>query len=247
MARPIAIHCRLIRSILTLALLIGLSVALPGLFSVRPAYAASATSIVVNDNGDSAVCTTQITLRCAIASANGATKMPVTITFSVSGTITVGSVLSINNVNQPITIDGGAQAISVDGGGATQIFNIASNTTVTLNSLTISHGGYLSFTDAGGVLNNGTLTISRSTLSNNQNNRNGGAVLNNSTMIINDSTLSNNRADFGGGIYNDSTGSLTINRSTFFQNITSFYGAGVFNHGTITIDNSTFYTVIASC
>jgi len=56
---------------------------------------------------------------------------------------------------------------------------------------------------------------------------------------VNQSIISGNRAEFdGGGIYN--AGSLTVNQSTISDNQTGFFdGGGLFNRGSLIVSNST--------
>ncbi len=65
----------------------------------------------------------------------------------------------------------------------------------------------------------------------------GGAILNQGTLTILNSTISDNTAQVGGAIHN--TGSLTIINSTISSNTASNHGGGIYNAGTLTIYNST--------
>jgi predicted outer membrane repeat protein len=52
-------------------------------------------------------------------------------------------------------------------------------------------------------------------------------------------TLSNNTAGFfGGGLYND--GTSTIDSTTLTGNAAGFYGGGIYTDATLTVSNSTF-------
>jgi energy-coupling factor transporter ATP-binding protein EcfA2 len=98
--------------------------------------------------------------------------------------------------------------------------------------------------------NNGMLTLTDSTISNNTAsgaNGNGGGILNNNggTLTITNSTISDNTTSNsygGGGIYNNN-GTLTITNSIVSGNSVSgqqIGGGGIANeHGTLTITNST--------
>ena len=105
-------------------------------------------------------------LRYAIAYATN----NATITFdpSLSGaTITLSNTLTINT---NLTIDASALpgGLQINGNGSVQIFNVASNITVFLNSLTITNG-YSTMTrhGGGGIYNSGTLTLTNCILSGN--------------------------------------------------------------------------------
>ena len=96
--------------------------------------------------------------------------------------------------------------------------------------------------DGGGILNEGTLTIVNSTISNNQAYQTGGGIDNAGTLIINNSTISDNGAigghdghpwGYGGGI----AGNVTISNSTFSGNYASLSGGAIAGGGAIS--NST--------
>ena len=91
-----------------------------------------------------------------------------TITFDpgLSGaTITLSNTLTINT---NLTIDASALpgGLQINGNGSVQIFNVASNITVFLNSLTITNG-YSHQLRRRGHLQRGTLTLTNCTLSGN--------------------------------------------------------------------------------
>ena len=71
----------------------------------------------------------------------------------------------------------------------------------------------------------------------------GGGIFNDGTLILRRSTVSNNQAvggfDIGGGIYNTSNGTATIIDSTISDNKSTLDGGGIANAGVLTILNST--------
>ncbi|GIV94148.1 MAG: CSLREA domain-containing protein [Chloroflexus sp.] len=260
-----------------LALLIVMALIVGGL-PVRSMYAAG---FVVNSLGDTAMPTAGdgfCTLREAIASANNAgngdcgpnSAADDTITFSVSGTITLAAVLPfIAGGAGALTIDGGGN-IAISGGGSDQVLLINSDANLTLQRLTITNGyslgfgggiqnsGTLTVTNSvlsnnaagfgAGIDNTGTLTITNSTFSNNAATTSGGGIYNAGTLTITNSSFSNNAATIsGGGISNDTNGTLTITNNTLSNNMAD-YGAGIYNdtNGTLTITNSTLSNNIAS-
>ncbi|QDU11903.1 choice-of-anchor Q domain-containing protein [Gimesia aquarii] len=88
---------------------------------------------------------------------------------------------------------------------------------------------------AGGIGNRGTLSILRSTLTENTTGISGGAVFNNSTgrVTITNTTLSgNNSSNVGGGLYSYSSGnlSLTVINSTIVLNSATNQGGGIYSH-----------------
>ena len=95
----------------------------------------------------------------------------------------------------------------------------------------------------GGIFNEGTLTVSNSSLSNNSANYSyGGGIYNRNagnggSLTISNTTLSGNSANTGyggGGIYNDG-GTLTVSNSSLWGNSGS-NGGGIYNdYGTQTV------------
>lgn len=198
---------------------------------VRPAYAAG---YVVNSLADTIAADGVCTLREAIEAANNtasndcgaASAAADTITFSVSGTITLGSTLPNIAAGQgALTIDGGGN-ITISGGGSVQVLAVNSGAALTLQNLTISNG--FSATSSGGIRNQGTLVITNSTFSNNTG-RSGGAIHNLGDVQITSSTFTNNNANgnvFGGGaIYSDG-GATDISQSLFDGNRANGNGGG---------------------
>ncbi len=102
--------------------------------------------------------------------------------------------------------------------------------------------GAVDYREAGGIFNSSTLTILKSTISNNVSCSTGGGLYNKGTVSILESTLSGNRrmcytATGGAGIAND--GTLTMTNSTLGQN-ESDYGGGLLIHsGAASLNNVT--------
>lgn len=122
-----------------------------------------------------------------------------------------------------------------DGGG------IYSSGILTLNNTTVS-GNTAADDEGGGVYNTGagTVTLNNSTVSDNNSDRDGGGILNNGTMILKNSIVSDNMTlgNNGGGISNE--GSLTLNNSIVSGNDGPFLGGGIYSMvGTLTLNNST--------
>jgi hypothetical protein len=155
-------------------------------------------------------------------------------------TLTSGELL----INKNLTIAGpGAGNLTVSGNHTSRVFDVAKGT-VTLSGLTISNGsanGSTSTTiQGGGIYNDGTLTVSNSTLSYNTANNNGGGIANDGTLTVSGSTLSNNSVPQpgyeGGGISN--FGTLTVSNSTLSGNSVYDYGGGIYNAGKATVSGS---------
>ncbi|MBI5651303.1 MAG: hypothetical protein HZC40_12810, partial [Chloroflexi bacterium] len=112
-----------------------------------------------------------------------------------------------------------------------------------LGHLTLSNSLVISitsgWTQAGAIYNDysGVLTITNSTISNNQSGAYGGGVANYGVMTLDHVTISGNRAYHGGGILNG--GAMTITNSTINGNTAWVAGGGIQNAGTASITNST--------
>ncbi len=124
-----------------------------------------------------------------------------------------------------------------------QIFNLSSNTTVTLSGMTISGGlaansgggiqsssvgvnttligchitNNYALSAGGGIRTDSPITIINSTISNNGTDGGGGGIANFANLTITNSTITGNTAGTGGGIYNF-TGIVTITSSTITDN-----------------------------
>jgi hypothetical protein len=142
-----------------------------------------------------------------------------TITFSVTGTINLTGALP--NLTNSVTIQGpGANSLTVrrDTGGYYRIFTVGSAASVSISGLTMADGG-------GGLLNNGTLTISNCVVSGNYALQQGGGIANNGNLVVSNSLFSGNTSEYydGGAIFNH--GTLTVSYSSFSSN-NAYYGSG---------------------
>jgi len=196
----------------------------------------AAAGYIVNMTSDSG----PGSLRDAITQVNTSTDPGNTITFSVTGTITLTSALPA--INKPVAITGptSGAGVTVSGGNAVQVFVVNSGVTASISNLTIANGGAFS---GGGIANNGTLTVTNSTLSGNRASIGGGGIENGGTLTVANSTLSGNGAnDGGGGIVNQVGSTLTVTNSTLSGNNTATrgVGGGIENSGTLTVTTSTF-------
>jgi fibronectin-binding autotransporter adhesin len=91
---------------------------------------------------------------------------------------------------------------------------------------------------AGGIYNDGTLTLVGSTISKNFTYYGGGGIVNSGSLTLINTTVSDNFAVDGNGGGIGSDGTLTLINSTVSGNL-AFYGAGIFEHsGTLTVANS---------
>ncbi len=186
-------------------------------------------------------------LRAAIATANRGDAITFapdlgTITLS-SGELLIDKDLTINS--QP----GVSQTIS--GGNSSRVFEVASGISATLSGLTITQGHAPDASDqqfagdGGGILNNGTLTVYASTVSDNTagvgsspgwnpldttNGGRGGGIANHGVLTVSGSTITGNTGGAGGS------------QSDYFARCSSCLGGdggGIANTGTLTITKST--------
>jgi hypothetical protein len=169
--------------------------------------------------------------------ATHATSGSDTITFGVTGTIKLESALPV--LNSSVAIQGpAANQLTVERDPAVNtsfgIFAVGSAATVEISGLTVANGtDYSSYLGAGGIANAGTLTLSNSTLSNN-NGSGGGAISNSGTLTIINSILTQNYGN-AGAISN--SGTLTVINSILAQN--DGFGGAIYSNGTLAINNST--------
>lgn len=113
------------------------------------------------------------------------------------------------------------------------------DSTLTLDGSTVS--GNIAVIGPGGIDNDGSLTVSNSTITGNTQTGGccGGGLGNRGNATIDGSTVSSNTAENGAGIYN--TGSLKLSNSTIDSNTSTCCGGGLSNEhsGTATLDNVT--------
>ena len=227
----------------------GLSANTPYWYRVR-AYNTSGTSDNSNTINPTTATTRVVTnssdsdpgsLRGTIAAANPGDA----ITFAAglsSQTITLVTPLVID---KDLTINGaGAAHLTVSGGGATQIFQVTSPVSFTLQNLTIANGAAASgaaLADTGGA----TIAISGCTFNGNSATSAGGAIYATGTMTIADSLLSGNSAVSGGAIYGNSA--ATVISNTTVANNSATNGGGIYlSGGATTLTNATIAGNIAT-
>ncbi|MBL8131794.1 MAG: hypothetical protein JNL42_08040 [Anaerolineae bacterium] len=202
--------------------------------SQTPAHAAAYVVSTLDDSGTGS-------LRQAIIDAN-ASAADDTITFSVSGTITLLTALPSLANNGTLSIDGGELVTitrsSAIGTPKFRIFSVAAGASAALNGLTMTNGN--STGNGGGVLNEGILTVTSSMISGNTTSLAGGGILTSGALTIIGSTISGNSAvGVGGGLTVNPAGSATVINSTFSGNHSPQGGGAIWNYVTLTVINST--------
>jgi CSLREA domain-containing protein len=216
------------------------------IFSAIGVFPVRAAGIIVNSLLDTTAVDTFCTLREAIENANNnaATNADCTagsgadtITFSISGTIALGSTLPNIADGAGLTIDGTGHLVTLSGGDAVRVMSV-NDVPLTLDHLTIADG---SSANAGGIYNLGTLIITDCTISGNTaTSALGGGIYNGKQLTVTNSTFTGNSAPqaAGGSIYNTVT--TTIINSTFSNN-SAYDGGGIYNNGnSLTVRKSTF-------
>jgi beta-glucanase (GH16 family) len=157
----------------------------------------------------------------------------------LSGVLTLG---------KNVTIDASAApGLTISGNHTDRVFIVNANTTATIKNVTIADG--YGWQLAGGILNNGNLTLDHVLLTGNEMATNagdywqgGGGVYNGDGATFNliDSAVANNHARWsGGGIYSFFHTTTTVLRSTISGNVSGDVGGGIRSLGNVTITNST--------
>ena len=159
-------------------------------------------------------------------------------TFDCDGTtpVVTDGTFAINN---NVILDGEGN-LTVTGSSLNPFFVVEEEVTAELRRFTVTGGAPLplpsekigEFPAGSGILNNGTLTMTNSTVSN----KPGNGIANGGTLTMTGCTVSGNRGDvLAGGI--DNGGTVTMTNSTVSGNTGVFGGIG--NGGTLTMANST--------
>jgi len=167
-----------------------------------------------------------------------------------SGQITLSNNVAIDASSLPA-------GIRISGNSSSRVFAVLPGVNACLTGLTIWRGyapnGSYPTNSGGGILNQGTLTLSNCVVVNNQavqagDSSGGGIENNNGALTIHNSTISSNSASsYGGGIdsYNSST--MTINQSTVAGNSAGNQGGGIYSgNSTLTLNHSTLTANSAS-
>jgi beta-glucanase (GH16 family) len=173
------------------------------------------------------------------------------------GTITfepglAGGTLALNSgplvAAKSVVIDASAApGIRLDGGGVDRVLIVNAGQTVEVAHLVVANG--YGFQLAGGILNNGTLTLDHVAVTGNTMTtdagdfwQGGGGIYSGdgATLTLIDSTVADNFSGWtGGGIYTFFNTTTTLIRSTVSGNIAADVAGGLRTLGNVIIDNST--------
>jgi uncharacterized repeat protein (TIGR01451 family)/CSLREA domain-containing protein len=131
-----------------------------------------------------------------------------------------------------LTLQNGHEA----GAGGLAIFSDAS---VAIRNSTIANN--TSTADAGGIWigSNSSLTLINSSADSNTAVGLGGGIYNEGTLTVTASTISGNKANSGGGLHNDASATATVLRSTISGNAAPAFAAGIANFGSLIVRSST--------
>jgi beta-glucanase (GH16 family) len=173
-----------------------------------------------------------------------------TVTFApalAGQTIVLGSGPLV--VSKGVTIDAAAApGLTLSGAGAGRVLIVNAGAAAVLRHLTIADG--FGFDLAGGVLNNGSLTLEHCTVRDNRVGaatnefwKGGGGIYSGagSTLVLRRSTLRGNTTQLvdGGGLYAFFNATVTIEASTLSGNTAGNVGGGIRSLGNVTVLNST--------
>ncbi len=150
-----------------------------------------------------------------------------------NGLPVIKSVITINGNNPTI------ERSTLAGTPNFRIFLVSSAGNLTLNNITVTGGKVGTTGSAGGIRNQGFLTLINSKITGNKGGLKGGGILNvkGASVTLNNSSISENSAESGGGISN--LGGITIVSSTLFNNSSTLNGGAINNTGTLKITNGT--------
>ncbi len=170
--------------------------------------------------------------------------------FATPQTITLLSTLVLAETQGPEVIDGpGASIVTISGNATFEVLSVSSGVTASVSGVTVADGqDPMPGLSAGGIFNQGTLSLTACTVSGNFNAFSfsddtkysdfGGGITNQGTLTVASSTISGNTAGDGGGIFNLPGGTMTVTGSTISGSYAG-EGGGILNEGTVTITGST--------
>jgi predicted outer membrane repeat protein len=156
------------------------------------------------------------------------------------------------DITSSMTIDGpGAEMLTINAGGSSCVFVAESGATVGLLGMTVSNG---SSPDGGAVYikSGATIAIYQMAFSSNvsnSSNKGGGAISNYGSLTVSQSVFNGNTANgdsgsgaCGGAIADYHLASASVDTSTFSNNSAAGCGGAIYNDGTLTVTNSTFFS-----
>ncbi|MCX5147726.1 MULTISPECIES: hypothetical protein [unclassified Streptomyces] len=220
-----------------------------GLAGVVPAAAAQVTTVSCSANPNA--------LQPAITAASPGDTLLVRGTctgpFTIDKDLTLrgvgGAVLDGNQAGSTVTVGSGARVlldhvILTHGSAASSGGGVDNEGTLTVSHSTVRDNTAPSGA-GGGIHNLGTLTVVSSTVRDNYSIGAGGGINNNGSLTVRDSSVFGNSGDNGGGIFNYLAGqTVTLIRSSVHHNTARVSdGGGILNYmGEMTVSGSTVYS-----
>ncbi len=136
-------------------------------------------------------------------------------------------------IDNDVILDGEGE-LTIDADGMHGVLSTSSSVEVEFRGVVVTGGAGR----IGGIWNEGTMTLTNSTVSDNTSTTAGGGILNRGTLMMVDSTVSRNSSvDTGGGIRN--LGTMTLTNTTVSDNASPQTGGGIQNTGTLTLFDCT--------
>ena len=220
----------------------------PGASGINPDGKCSLVEAIINSNN------TALTYADCLVAGSGDDTITLPSSATLTYTVPYGTDTALPDIVNKVVIEASSSTIqrdTVNAGTYFRIFNVLYGADLTLNEATIS-GGIEYY--GGGIRNKGTLTVTNSTITDNDafcgaNNCDtyGGGIASDGTLNVSDSTVSNNTVSclgdpfctaYGGGIAHIS-GTAILTDSFVTGNSSSQYDGGVHNGGTMTLYNTT--------
>jgi len=226
-------------------------------------FSVDSTADLGDNNIGDGICATAsstCTLRAAVQEAN-AWPGPDTInlaagtyTLTISGTDDTAAAGDLD-ISGNLTITGqGAAATTIDANHISRIFQVTTTTAqVSISGITLTNGTSNSL-GGGAIANAGSLTLTDSTLVNNNyvgGSGGGGAIYNAGTLTLDHVTLDTNESlirdisnqitggSSGGSIFNAVNATLDASYTTISNNSSYTSGGGLYNQGTATLSTAT--------
>jgi CSLREA domain-containing protein len=137
----------------------------------------------------------------------------------------------------------GATGTIVDGGGLDRVFEIPEGVTVSISGVAVTQGRAVPG-EGGGILNEGTLTLTDVALTENDGFNSGGISNRGSAVLANVTVSTNSSKEGTAGIVN--AGTMTLENSTVSGNHGSGAVAGIENSGSLLLRNTTISNNIAT-
>ncbi len=218
----------------------------PGASGINPGDGCSLVEAIINSNDAASTYA-----ECVAGSGDDIITLPSSATLTY--TTPYGTDTALPDIVNKVVIEASSSTIQRDTVNPVpyfRIFNVLYGADLTLNQATIS-GGIEYY--GGGIRSRGTLTVTNSTITDNDAycgtnfcDTYGGGIASNGTLNISDSTVSGNTVSchgepctaYGGGIAHID-GTAILRDSYVTGNSSSMYDGGIHNGGTMTLYNTT--------